>query len=418
MAKKAAKKRGAKPRVMKKRSARAGSVLKKRMQKRGAPNSRVRGNERARGRRLPLSGIRVVEFTHMVMGPTCGMILGDLGAEVIKVEPPGGDKTRRLIGSGAGFFSLFNRNKKSVTADLSSARDRARIEKLIASADIVSENFRAGALKKHGLDYASLKKKHKRLIYVSHKGFLPGPYDHRVALDEVVQMMGGLAYMTGPPGRPLRAGSSVNDIMGGMFGAIGALAAIAEREHTGKGQEVQVGLFENCVLLSAQHMLQYRLTGVASPPMPDRINAWGVFDLFETSDGEQVFLGVVTDTQWAVFGRAFDLGTLANDPRLANNNLRVQARDWMLPELRRIVRRYSAKDLQAVFEREGLPYAPIVKPEQLFDDPHLLASGGLADLTLDNGKIMPVPLLPLLLDGRHLKPRIPLAKLGEHDGEV
>jgi crotonobetainyl-CoA:carnitine CoA-transferase CaiB-like acyl-CoA transferase len=221
-----------------------------------------------------------------------------------------------------------------------------------------------------------------------------------------------------PPGRPLRAGSSVNDIMGGMFGAIGALAAIREREQTGRGQEIQVGLFENCVLLSAQHMLQYRLTGVASPPMPDRINAWGVFDLFETSDGEQVFLGVVTDTQWAVFGRAFDLGTLATDPRLASNNLRVQARDWMLPELRTIVRRYSAKDLQAVFEREGLPYAPIVRPEQLFDDPHLLASGGLADLTLDNGETTPVPLLPLLLDGRHLKPRTPVAKLGEHDGEV
>src|ERR1043165_1369495 len=368
--------------------------------------------------KLPLSGIRVVEFSHMVMGPTCGMILGDLGAEVIKVEPPGGDKTRTLIGSGAGFFPLFNRNKKSVSADLSEPEERARIKKGIASADIVSENFRPGALKKYGFDYASLKKKHKRLIYVSHKGFLPGPYQHRVALDEVVQMMAGLAYMTGPPGRPLRAGSSVNDIMGGMFGVIGALAALAERERTDKGQEVQVGLFENCVLLSAQHMLQYRLTGIASPPMPDRINAWGVFDLFETSDGEQVFLGVVTDTQWAVFGRAFDLGTLATDPRLASNNLRVQARDWMLPALRTIVRRYSAKDLQAVFEREGLPYAPIVRPEQLFDDPHLLASGGLADLTLDNGKITPVPLLPLLLDGRHLSPRMPLAKLGEHDGEV
>ena len=375
---------------------------------------------KARGsaQRLPLTGIRVVEFTHMVMGPTCGMILADLGAEVITVEPPGGDKTRKLIGSGAGFFSLFNRNKKSITADLADPKDRARIEKLVATADIVSENFRAGALAKHGFDYASLKKKYKRLIYVSHKGFLPGPYDHRVALDEVVQMMAGLAYMTGPPGRPLRAGSSVNDIMGGMFGAIGALAALAEREHTGRGQEVQVGLFENCVLLSAQHMLQYRLTGVASPPMPDRINAWGVFDLFETSDGEQVFLGVVTDTQWAVFGRAFDLGGLAEDPRLATNNQRVQARSWMLPALRDIVKRYSAKDLQAVFEREGLPYAPIVKPEQLFDDPHLLASGGLADLTLANGEKTPVPLLPILLGGRHLKPRMPLAKLGEHDGEV
>ena len=373
------------------------------------------GRAKPKRRSLPLSGVRVVEFSHMVMGPTCGMILGDLGAEVIKVEPPGGDKTRTLIGSGAGFFPLFNRNKRSVSADLSKPEDRTRIEKLIASADIVSENFRPGALKKHGFDYASLKKKHKRLIYVSHKGFLPGPYEHRVALDEVVQMMAGLAYMTGPPGRPLRAGSSVNDIMGGMFGAIGAMAALREREQTGRGQEIQVGLFENCVFLSAQHMLQYRLTGVASPPMPDRINAWGVFDLFDTSDGEQVFLGVVTDSQWAIFGRAFDLGGLADDPRLASNTLRVQARAWMLPALRDIVKKHTAQELQDVFEREGLPYAPIVKPEQLFDDPHLLASGGLAQLSLDNGETTPVPLLPLLLGGRHLKPRMPLPKIGEHN---
>jgi crotonobetainyl-CoA:carnitine CoA-transferase CaiB-like acyl-CoA transferase len=367
---------------------------------------------------LPLSGIRVVEFSHMIMGPSCGMILGDLGAEVIKVEPPGGDKTRTMIGSGAGFFRVFNRNKKSVVADLSNKEDRARIEALIASADIVSENFRPGALKKYGFDYASLKKKHKRLIYVSHKGFLPGPYEHRVALDEVVQMMAGLAYMTGPPGRPLRAGSSVNDIMGGMFGVIGALAALTEREHTGKGQEVQVGLFENCVFLAAQHMQQYAATGVAARPMPDRINAWGVFDLFDTSDGEQVFLGVVTDSQWALFARAFDLGEMAADPRLASNTLRVRARDWMIPALRDIIKNYSSTDVQAVFEREGLPYAPIVKPEQLFDDPHLIASGGLADLTLENGEKTPVPLLPILLGGRHMKPRTPLPKVGEHNTQL
>lgn len=368
--------------------------------------------------RLPLSGVRVVEFTHMVMGPTCGMILGDLGAEVIKVEPPGGDKTRKLIGSGAGFFSLFNRNKKSVSFDLADPKDLARLHKLIDTADIVSENFRPGALNKHRLDYASLKKTNKGLIYVSHKGFLPGPYEHRVALDEVVQMMAGLAYMTGPPGRPLRAGSSVNDIMGGMFGAIGALAALAEREHTGEGQEVQVGLFENCVFLSAQHMLQYKLTGKAAAPMPARINAWGIFDLFETSDDAQVFLGVVTDTQWAVFGRAFDLGDLAGDPRLASNNLRVEAREWMLPALRPIIKRYSAAEVQAVFEREGLPYAPIVKPEELFDDPHLTASGGLADLTLESGAKIPVPVLPILLGGRHLNPRMPLPRIGAHNDEL
>ncbi len=390
-------------------------MAKKSATKKTARRAPTRKKTRSSSNRLPLSGIRVVEFSHMIMGPSCGLILGDLGAEVIKVEPPGGDKTRTMIGSGAGFFRVFNRNKKSVVADLANPGDRARIDALIASADIVSENFRPGALKKYGFDYASLKKKHKRLIYVSHKGFLPGPYEHRVALDEVVQMMAGLAYMTGPPGRPLRAGSSVNDIMGGMFGALGALAALAERQHTGRGQEVQVGLFENCVFLSAQHMQQYAATGVAARPMPDRINAWGVFDLFDTADGEQVFLGVVTDSQWATFARAFDLGEMTNDPRLSSNTLRVRARDWMIPALREIVKRYSSKDLQAVFEREGLPYAPIVKPEQLFDDPHLLASGGLADLTLENGEKTPVPLLPILLDGRHLKPRMPLPKVGEHN---
>jgi crotonobetainyl-CoA:carnitine CoA-transferase CaiB-like acyl-CoA transferase len=421
MAKKTAKKKSATKNTTKKTAAKnkaSKPTTAKKTSARSATSKPATSKKTSGGPRLPLSGIRVVEFTHMVMGPTCGMILGDLGADVIKVEPPGGDKTRALIGSGAGFFPLFNRNKRSVTADLSNPKDRARIDKLIAAADIVSENFRPGALKKHGLDYASLSKKHKRLIYVSHKGFLPGPYEHRVALDEVVQMMAGLAYMTGPPGRPLRAGSSVNDIMGGMFGVIGALAALTEREHTGKGQEVQVGLFENCVFLSAQHMLQYALTGTAAPPMPDRINAWGVFDLFETSDGEQVFLGVVTDTQWAVFGRAFDIGALADDARLASNTLRVQARPWMLPALREIIRKHSARELQDVFEREGLPYAPIVKPEQLYDDPHLNASGGLADLTLVSGKTTPVPLLPLLLDGRHLKPRMPLPQIGAHDGEV
>src|SRR5205085_3353033 len=150
---------------------------------RARPAARKKSAAKKPSARLPLTGIRVVEFTHMVMGPTCGMILGDLGAEVIKVEPPGGDKTRNLIGSGAGFFRMFNRNKKSVSIDLSDRQDLARLHRLIATADIVSENFRAGALARHGLDYASLKKKHRRLIYVSHKGFLPGPYDHRVALD-------------------------------------------------------------------------------------------------------------------------------------------------------------------------------------------------------------------------------------------
>jgi crotonobetainyl-CoA:carnitine CoA-transferase CaiB-like acyl-CoA transferase len=269
--------------------------------------------------RLPYEGLRVVEFTHMVMGPTCGMVLADLGAEVIKVEPIGhgreGDATRQLIGSGAGFFPMFNRNKKSLALDLQTPEGLEAVLRLIATADIVSENFKPGTMAKLGLDYASLKALNPRLIYVSHKGFLPGPYEHRTALDEVVQMMGGLAYMTGRPGDPQRAGTSVNDIMGGMFGAIGAMAALAQRDHpthgTGRGQEIQSALFENNVFLVAQHMMQFAVTGQAAAPMPARISAWAVYDVFEVKDGEQIFLAVVSDSAWAVFCTVFDLAERA-----------------------------------------------------------------------------------------------------------
>ena len=367
---------------------------------------------------LPLDGIRVVEFTHMVMGPTCGMILADLGAEVIKVEPPGGDKTRKLPGLGMGFFRSFNRNKKSVVLDLHSPDGVAAARELVGASDVVLENFRPGLMASLGLDHASLEREFPHLIYVSHKGFLPGPYEKRVALDEVVQMMGGLSYMTGPVGRPLRAGSSVNDIMGGMFGAIGVLAALRTREATGRGQEVQAALFENCVLLSGQHMQQYAVTGEAPQPMPSRISAWGIYDVFEGKGGEQIFLGVVSDTQWKIFCEAFGLQELENDPRVVTNNQRVMARDWLIPRLQEIFRQYSVRELQDRFEANGLPYAPIVKPEQLFDDPHLNGSGGLAELTTETGEETKVPLLPLTFDGEHLPPRQPLPSIGEHTTEV
>jgi crotonobetainyl-CoA:carnitine CoA-transferase CaiB-like acyl-CoA transferase len=362
----------------------------------------------------PLKGLRVVEFTHMVMGPTCGMVLGDLGAEVIKVEPPGGDNTRRLLGSGAGFYPLFNRNKKSIVLDLQDAAGREAALRLVATADIVSENFRPGTMKKLGLDHATISKLNPRVISVSHKGFLPGPYDHRTALDEVVQMMGGLAYMTGRPGDPLRAGSSVNDIMGGMFGAIGAMAALAQREKTGRGQEVQSALFENNVFLVAQHMMQFAVTGKPAAPMPSRISAWAVYDVFTVKDGEQVFLAAVSDSQWKVFCEAFGYADLLADERLKSNNDRVQARDWLIPLLRERLARHEAAELSAVFEKNGLPFAPITRPEQLFDDPHLNATGGLAPMQLEDGRTTKVPLLPLTLDGERPALRLPPPRLNEH----
>ena len=335
-------------------------------------------------RPLPLSNIRVIEFSHMVMGPTCGMVLADLGAEVIKVEPITGDNTRHLLGAGAGFFAMFNRNKKSITLNLQSAQGLEVAHKLIATADVVSENFRPGAMQKLGLDYARLSRLNERLVYVSHKGFLPGPYEHRTALDEVVQMMGGLAYMTGRPGDPLRAGSSVNDIMGGMFGAIGVMAALMQ----------------------------------PAAPMPTRISAWGIYDVFSVRDDAQIFLAVVSDTQWAVFCDAFGFADFKGDARLRSNNDRVRARDWMMPLLRERLKAFSAAELSARFELHGLPFAPITQPQDLFDDPHLNQTGGLAPMHLPDGRATKVPLLPLALDGQRLGVRLDPPKLGEHSEEL
>ena len=367
---------------------------------------------------LPLSGIRVIEFTHMVMGPTCGMILADLGAEVIKVEPPGGDKTRTLPGLGIGFFRSFNRNKKSVVLDITTEAGRATAAELAAGSDVVLENFRPGLMQSLGLDHATLSQRSPGLIYVSHKGFLPGPYEKRLALDEVVQMMGGLSYMTGPVGRPLRAGTSVNDIMGGMFGAIGVLAALRERERTGRGQEVQSALFENCVFLSSQHMQQYLMTGEAPPPMPSRVSAWSVYDVFTLAAGEQLFIGAVSDKQFATLCRVLDRADLLQRPEYADNAARVAVRPQLLAELGAILIGHESTRLAPQLEAAGIPYAPITRPEQLVDDPHLRQSGGLASMQTEDGGQTDVVLLPLLMNGHRPGVRMPLAGIGEHTEEI
>lgn len=366
----------------------------------------------------PLAGLRVVEFTHMVMGPTCGMVLADLGAEVIKVEPVDGEGTRRLLGAGAGFFPMFNRNKQSIGIDLKQPEGAAVARRLAASADVVAENFKPGALLKYGLDYASLAALNERLIYVSHKGFLPGPYEQRTALDEVVQMMGGLAYMTGRPGDPLRAGTSVNDIMGGLFGAIGVLGALIQRGISGRGMEVQSALFENNVFLMGQHMLQYAMTGQHPKPMPARDNPWAVYDIFTVAGGEQIFLAAVSDAQFATFCDVLGYADLKADPLLRTNNDRVQRRPQLLATLRERLAARPAAELAALFERAGLPFAPIRRPEDLLDDPHLRATGGLADIALpdgsDAGRRVKTALLPLTLAGERLRVRLDPPRFGAH----
>jgi len=371
---------------------------------------------------LPLAGLRVVEFTHMVMGPTCGMMLADMGAEVIKVEPVDGDPTRRLLGAGAGFFPMFNRNKKSIAIDLHSLAGAETARKFAKSADVVIENFKPGTMAKYGLDYATLAKANPRVIYVSHKGFLPGPYVNRTALDEVVQMMGGLAYMTGRPGDPLRAGTSVNDIMGGLFGAIGTLGALIQRGITGRGMEVQTALFENNVFLVGQHMLQFAVTGRHPAPMPARDSPWAIYDVFTVRDGEQIFLAAVSDAQWLVFCDTLGFADLKADPALATNNQRVQLRPTLLATLRERLATRSAGELATLFENAGLPFAPIRRPEDLYDDPHLIATGGLADIRLPDGpkagQTVKTTLFPITMEGRRLGVRIDPPAKGAHTREL
>ncbi|HLF39709.1 MAG TPA: CaiB/BaiF CoA-transferase family protein [Burkholderiales bacterium] len=368
--------------------------------------------------KLPLAGIRVAEFCHVVMGPTCGLVLADLGAEVIKVEPLDGDHTRKLVASGAGFFPTYNRNKKSFAVDLKAPQGREAVLKLVASADVLIENFRPGAMDQLGFGYEALKRLKPEIIYCSMKGFLAGPYQHRTGLDEVVQMMGGLAYMTGGRYGPLRAGASVNDVMGGMFGAIAILAALHQRASTGKGQYVQSALFENNAFLVAQHMMEGLATGKPIMPMPDRIRAWAVYDNFKTKDGELVFVGVVTDTQWKIFCEAFGLAGLLADPALKTNPQRVEARPRIIPIVTAIFAGMSKQELMDKCETLGLPFAPIAKPEDLFDDPHLNASGGLTPVTLPDGTKTKVPNLPIEMDGARFGTRLDLPRIGEHTREL
>ncbi|MFN3937115.1 MAG: CaiB/BaiF CoA transferase family protein [Gemmobacter sp.] len=367
---------------------------------------------------LPLTGIRVVEMSHMIMGPSCGMFLGFLGAEVIKVEPPGGDKTRALTGMGRPFFPLFNRGKKSVQLDLKAEAGRAALDRLLATADVFVENFRDQALGRMGADPADLRRRFPRLILACHKGFLSGPYENRTALDEVVQMMTGLAYMTGPSGRPLRVGSSANDIMGGLFGALAVVAALRERDATGQGRSIRIGLFENCLLLVAQHMVQYELEGRAPPPMPERDFSWPVYDIFDTADGAQVFVGAVSEGQWVTLCTHLGLAELLADPGLRSRMDQINARARTIPVFAAAIRRLDRATLVADLERLGLPFSPIAKPSDMFADPHVMRPGGLAVSRLASGETFRAPALPFEVDGAMLTGGGDVDAPGAHTAQV
>jgi len=368
---------------------------------------------------LPLTGIRVLELSLAVMGPTAGLILADMGAEVIKIEPtPQGDETRRIKGFGTGFFPAFNRNKKSLVLNLKSPGGKAIMERLIKTADVLVENYAPGTIDRLGFGYDRVSGINPRMIFCSLKGFMPGPYEKRPALDAVCQMMGGLAYMTGPAGRPLRAGASVVDIMGGSYGVIGVLTALYERERTGRGRHVLATLFESVVLLMAQNMAVAAITGEAPPPMPERGRSWSVYDLFETSDGNKVFVGITSDAHWQRFCKSFGYDDLLADGRLTTNNSRVDEREWFIPELRRRLGQWTRAEIMQKAEEASIPFAPVARPEELFDDPHLKASDGLLETTLPDGRKTRLPRIPVRLNDCDFGLRNDPPRLGEGSEEL
>ena len=366
----------------------------------------------------PLNGIKVLEFTHAVMGPCAGLMLADNGADVTLVEPVDGSSTRRLKGFGTGYFWFYNRNKKSLAIDLKSKEGIDVILKLVESTDVIVENFGPGTMDRLGLGYEAMKSRNPNIIYCSLKGFLSGPYEKRHAMDEVVQMMGGLAYMTGRSGDPLRAGTSVIDITGGMFGYIGILQALYERERTGEGGLVKASLYETCTFLVGQHMAYQSQVDYDIPPMPERLSAWAIYKIFKTKDEDKVFIGIISDRHWNRFCTAFEWSDWSEDDRLATNNGRIDEREWFLPELDRRVASWTKAEIIQRCTDNSIPFAPIARPGDLYDDPQLNEGDSLMPIKMKNGDLVKLPKFPLEYKGERVEKKNDPPEIGDANVQI
>jgi len=384
----------------------------------------LRYNARVMTTALPLEGVRVLELGHIIAGPSAGLLLADLGADVVKVERPGeGDQSRTMPAGTSANFDFLNRNKRSIAIDLKgSAEGRALFLRLAAASDVVIDNFAYGAVESLGLGYEVLDRVNPGIIYLALKGFLPGPSEARPFLDELAQMSAGLAFMTGPRGQPLRAGASIVDVGAAAYGVIAVLAALHQRAQTGRGQKITSGLFETVVFWVGQWLAQYAATGQPSVPMPEIRQGtrmgWGVYQLFTAADGEQVFIGITSNGHWERFCAEFGLDELSADERLVDNARRVAARGWLIPRIAEEMRRYPAAELSERLERCRVPFAPLRRPDQLVDDPHLIASGQLVDTPLPDGRRAKLPKLPVRSTAFEMGLRRPAPGLGEHTREV
>ena len=359
---------------------------------------------------LPLKGVRVLELSHIVAGPSAGLILGDLGADVVKIEHPSVGDTARSNSSNGATFLTYNRNKRYLALDLKGAKGREVFERLVKTSDVVLDNFAPDALNRLGLGYEWGCKVNPRIIYCSIKGFLPGPYSDRPFLDELAQMAGGLAYLTGLKDQPMRAGASITDIGAASYGVMGILAALYRRQITGRGDYIESGLYETIVFWISQYVTRAQLTGTNPPARGSRSSGmgqamgWGVYQLFATSGGRKIFIAVTANRHWKALCDVLGFGDWKNAAEFGSNKKRSAEKVRIAERITEVVKLCDFDDLSDRLYKAGVPFAPVNTPLDLLEEKHLK----------EGDRWMPVR-----IPGRDLKvPKIPFAMLTTEDFSV
>ncbi|CAB3809418.1 Acetyl-CoA:oxalate CoA-transferase [Paraburkholderia caffeinitolerans] len=372
--------------------------------------------------RLPLDGIRVIDFSRVLAGPLCSALLADLGADVIKVEPPGGDDYRSIgpfANGESGLFSAMNRNKRSIVIDLKTADGQTLAQSLCANADVVVENFRPGVANRLGIGYQTLSARHPALVYASVSGFgQTGPESYRPAYDIILQAMCGLMDATGAPdGEPTLVGDSVSDVVSGIFASWGVLAALIARDRTGKGTHVDVSMFDATLNLTAALVARYAATGVAQQRVGNRHPTSAPFGAYRAADGHFV-VAVLNNKLFAQFADTIGHRALVDDPRFATDTSRCAHESALRACIEQWAATRSVADVNATLSAAGIPVAPIQSVRQALDSEQARARGLLVETTAADGSTARLPTQPLKFSAYPDMRTTRAPQLGEHTRTV
>ncbi|WP_322059418.1 CoA transferase [Paraburkholderia sp. J63] len=367
---------------------------------------------------LPLQGIRVIDFSRVLAGPLCSALLGDLGAEIVKIEPPGGDDYRAIgpfAHGESGLFSAMNRNKQSVVIDLKSEAGRALAQSLCAQADVVVENFRPGVAQRLGIGYETLAALNPALVYASVSGFgQSGPQSHRPAYDIILQAMCGLMDATGAPdGEPTLVGESVSDVVSGIFASWGVLAALLARDRTGKGTHVDVAMFDATLSLAATLVSRYATTGAVQSRVGNRHPSSAPFGAFRASDGHFV-VAVLNNRLFERLAQTIDAPDLPEDVRFASDLARCEHESALRERIEAWSRSRTVAQVNAALSEAGIPVAPIQSVRAALESEQARERGLLTDAPTGDGKTVRLPRQPVKFSAWPATRTTRAPRLGEH----